>query len=398
MLFHLNFLISFVYLFLYHFRVTIYMVLILLEPLISRLLVVNRVLKTSAVSFYSLTFLIMVKTQEHSVDLRNKIIDAHKIGEGYRLIGKRFKVHPSTVGSIIRKWKTHHTTLNLTRAGAPKKISNRALNRITRTVSDNPHVTRKDLVNDLETVGINVTKRTVTNALRERGLQSYAARKTPLLTKRNIKARLEFANNFLSKPASYWNNVIWSDESKIELFNHSHQRQVWRKKGEEFKPNNTIPTVKFGGGNIMVWGCFSSSGTGKIHIIKERMNSAIYREILEENLFESVEMLNLGQDWIFQQDNDPKHRAKLTQKWLVEHNINVLPWPSQSPDLNPIENLWRVLKVRVSKRQPRNLKQLEQICKEEWSKIPPNVCQNLVSKYRKRLHAVVSNKGNATKY
>ena len=67
---------------------------------------------------------------------------------------------------------------------------------------------------------------------RERGLQSYGARKIPLLAKCHIKVQLEFANNFLLKPASFWDKIIWSDETRIELFNHSYQRQVWRKKGE----------------------------------------------------------------------------------------------------------------------------------------------------------------------
>ena len=75
-------------------------------------------------------------------------------------------------------------------------------------------------------------------------------------------------------------------------------------------------------------------------------------------------------------------------------HIKVLEWPSQSPDLNPIENLWRELKVR----QPRNLNNVEKICKEEWDKIPPEMCANLVANYKKHLTSVIANKGFATKY
>ena len=113
----------------------------------------------------------------------------------------------------------------------------------------------------------------------------------------------------------------------------------------------------------------------------------MYREIWGDNLLPSVRVLKMGRGWVFQHDNDPKHMAK-------KKHIKVLEWSSQSPDLN----LWRELKHRVAKRQLRNLKDLERICKEEWTKIPPKICANLLKNYNKRLTSVLAKKGFSTKH
>ncbi len=82
----------------------------------------------------------------------------------------------------------------------------------------------------------------------------------------------------------------------------------------------------------MLWGCFSAKGPGRLICVKERMNGAMYREILSENLLPSARALKMKRGWVFQHDNDPKHTARA----------------NTPPDLNPIENLWRELKVRVA--------------------------------------------------
>lgn len=99
-----------------------------------------------------------------------------------------------------------------------------------------------------------------------------------------------------------------------------------------------------------------------------------------------------------QQDNDPKHTSNSTKKWLQQHRIRLLEWPSQSPDLNPIEMLWHDLKRAIHTRHPKNIATLKQFCEEEWSKITPDRCAGLICNYRKRLVEVIAAKGGSTSY
>ncbi len=150
----------------------------------------------------------MAKTTELSKDTRNKIVDLHQAGKTESAIGKQLGVKKSTVGAIIRKWKTYKTTDNLPRSGAPRKISPRGVKMITRTVSKNPRTTRGDLVNDLQRAGTKVTKATISNTLRRQGLKSCSARRVPLLKPVHVQARLKFAQWWSVTKYNYFVTVL----------------------------------------------------------------------------------------------------------------------------------------------------------------------------------------------
>ncbi len=121
----------------------------------------------------------MAKTKELSKDTRNKIVDLHQAGRPESAIGKQLGVKKSTVGAIIRKWKTYKTTDNLPRSGAPRKISPRGVLNDHKNCEQNPRTTRGDPSEDLQRAGTKVTKATISNTLRRQGLKSCSCQTCP---------------------------------------------------------------------------------------------------------------------------------------------------------------------------------------------------------------------------
>uniref|UniRef100_A0A674C7G8 Paired domain-containing protein n=1 Tax=Salmo trutta TaxID=8032 RepID=A0A674C7G8_SALTR len=340
----------------------------------------------------------MGKSKEISQDLRKQIVDLHKSGSSLGAISKCLKVPRSSVQTIVFKYKHNVTTQPSYRSGRRHVLSVIDECTLVRKVQINPRTTAKDLVKMLEETGTKVSISTVKRVLYRHNLKGRSARKKPPLQNRHKKARQRFATAHGDKDHTFWRNVLWSDETKLELFGHNDHCYVWRKKGDACKLKNTIPTMKHGGGSIMLWGCFAAGGTGALHKIDGFMRKENDVNILKQHLKTSVRKLKLGRKWVFQMDNDPKHTSKVVAKCLKDNKVKVLEWPSQSSDLNPIENLWAELKKRVRARRPTNLTQLHQLCQEEWAKIHPTYCGKLVEGYPTCLTQVKQFKSNATKY
>jgi hypothetical protein len=198
-----------------------------------------------------------------------------------------------------------------------------------------------------------------------------------------------------------WKQVIWSDETKINRLGSDGRKWAWKKAGEGLTDRLVQGTLKFGGGSLMMWGCMFWEGCGYACQIEGKMDADLYTSILEEHLGASLEYYEKeGEDFIFQHDNDPKHTSKKTKTWLQDNQIKVLPWPAQSPDLNPIEHLWTHLKKQLEEynEPPKGILELWERVDKEWNKIDAVVCQNLIESMPRRVEAVIKAKGSYTKY
>ena len=221
--------------------------------------------------------------------------------------------------------------------------------------------------------------------------------KKPLISAKNRKARLKFAKEHLHWTVKDWSKILWTDESKFMMFGSDGIKYIRRPKGKRYDARYQLPTVKHGGGNVRVWGCFSRDMIGPIHHIEGIMDQTVYLDIIK-NVMLPHSKQKMPRGWILQQDNDPKHRAASVKKFFASSKIRVMEWPSQSPDLNPIEHLWEHVDRNLPKVKPKNKAELFQNIRNCWSQIPIDVLIKLVDSMPDRCRAVITSKGYPTKY
>ena len=174
---------------------------------------------------------------------------------------------------------------------------------------------------------------TVRRMFVRRGLHGRVRWRKPWLSKKHVRNRKLWATQYRHRREFFWRKVWYSDESKFNLFGSDGKSYCRRRVGEALLERNVKKEVKHGGGNLMVWGCISWNGPGRLHRVEGRMNAVQYTSILSTSFLGSLTDRKIRpRNVIFQQDNDPKHSSKRAKKWFQDENIQLLPWPASSPD------------------------------------------------------------------
>ena len=337
--------------------------------------------------------------KEIPVAIRKLIVRHAASGMSYSNIATLVQVNKNTVAKIVQRYYKEYRFKDAPRSGRPKIVTPHESRQIMRKIKLNPKVSAPKLTAEYcKETGKNCCEETIRRVIRKEGFNGRVARKKPFINETNRKRRLDFARQYVSKDEHFWSNVIFCDESKFNLFGSDGKVMVWRKPNDELKHGCVKTTVKHGGGNVMVWGCVSAHGTGELFFIDEIMKWPLYLHILKTNLLSSAAKMGIRRTFHFYQDNDRKHCAAAVKEWLLYNCPKVIKTPAQSPDLNPIENLWYVLDCRIREKPPSSKEQLRSKLKTEWANISAEYCSKLISTMPKRLRCVIDNKGYATKY
>lgn len=305
-------------------------------------------------------------------------------------ISRYLRIGETTVRYWLKRYETTGDIQVTQKSGRKRCTTEKQDNKIQSMVAQHPTESLGQIAFRLSKKGVKISEATLRRRFKEAGIQSMKPSSKPLLTSNHIKTRYQWA---MQHQDVNWNEVIFTDESSF----HMKQviKRVWKKYGEKYY----VPTLKHPV-KIHVWGCFSKYGFGKLVLFTETLNSKFMCKIYKKGLLPSAKKWfgDNNFNWRLLEDNDPKHVSKTSKTFKVNNDIQSLPWPSQSPDCNPIENVWALMKMKINKQPPTSIKNFVARIKKEWKNLPVEFAENLVDSMEKRVQLLIERKGDYINY
>lgn len=334
------------------------------------------------------------------IGTRNRIQAFADTGMSQADIAERVGVSRETVNRILKRNRETGSLVPGKSTGRPRVTTQRD-DRVLGRLARQDRSKSCDSLRAEWTQGRNIqaSSRTVNRRLISMGYRARRCAVKPKLTPRHKRDRLAWARQYRNLTVQHWQHVIFGDESRFLLYPVDGRLRVRRRAGERLMDDCVQPRVAGGGGSVHVWGAICADGKSQLVILDQNVTGAVYTQILDQNLVPWARGL-FGNNFRYQDDNAPSHRARVVTTYVEEHDVNVLRQPALSPDLNPIEHLWDQLgrAIRQRDNQPSNLRELGQALLEEWHRIPAERLRELVHSMPRRLVDVVAARGGHTRY
>jgi transposase len=347
--------------------------------------------------------------RELTVLQKGKILGLLEANASYTEIARQTTLHKNTVRNFCERYRTRGTHENLKRSGAPRlttEAQDRELSAVALADTRLKHIQVK------EQTGSDLSLRSIRRRLRKDGIQKWRAANCAKLTARTAGIRLAWAQRHANWTVEDWIKMCWSDEVSVEKGKDPNAVWVFRRRGEQtkFHPGNVNGVLKGGGVSLMLWSCFISNVKGPLVPIEGRATADTYIELLETHFIPFMNTLKEHgiTDAIFQQDNAPIHKAHCTMDYLNQQAFQTMEWPPSSPDMNPIEHLWAVLKKELHQRFPdtKDLpggpaavkRALAERLSLVWADIGAEIMEELVASMPRRVAALLAAEGWYTKY